>query len=134
MKKFITCLVACFALVQSANAATTILTESLLEYEAITSAIGTDPNFQNIIPSTEFIVDIKRLTRRIDDLGEVRYGILTRILNNNNGSNCDCHKKHHHTNRYVATLNVASNPALGPKIITVVSIVLLNENDDEHHH
>jgi hypothetical protein len=125
MKKFVITLVACFAMVQSSYAATSALTESLLEYEAITSAIGTDPSFENIIPQTEFIIEIKRITKQIDVLGEVRYEILTRALSNE--PNWDWHesnKKHHRPIKYIATLNVAPNPGIGPNIVTVESIVL----------
>lgn len=130
MKKFITSLIACMAIAQGSYAATTALVESLLEYEAITSAIGgVDPIFQNIIPPTEFIVDIKRLTRQINVLGEVRYGILTRTVGD--GSVCECHK--HPIVKYIATLNVAPNTGLGPNIVTVLSIVRLHDHDDHHH-
>lgn len=130
MKKFITSLIACMAIAQGSYAATSALTESLLEYEAITFAIGTDPTFQNIIPPTEFIVDIKRLTRQIDSLGEVRYGIITRTVGD--GSTCECHR--HPLVKYIATLNVTANPGIGPNVITVVSIVRLHDHDDHHHH
>jgi hypothetical protein len=116
MKKFVVFLIACVVMVQAAYGATSALTESLLEYEAITSAIGTDPNFQNIIPPNEFIIDIKRLTKHLDVLGDVEYKILTRSLS----------EHHHHSIKYIATLNVSPNPGIGPNIITVVSIV--------HHH
>lgn len=130
MKKFIAAFVACIALAQGAFAATSALTESLLEYEAITFGIGTDPAFQNIIPPSEFIVDIKRLTRQIDSLGEVRYGIITRTVGT--GTQCECHR--HPLVKYIATLNVAPNPGIGPNIITLVSIVRLNDHDDHHSH
>lgn len=125
MKKFIIFFIACFAMIQSTYAATSALTESLLEYEAITSAIGTDPTFENVIPATEFIIDIKRLTRKIDVLGTVKYEILTR------STVVPTTKKRVRPIKYIATLNVAANPAIGPNIITVVSIVLKTNN---HHH
>lgn len=134
MKKFIASFIACLALVQSSYAATSALTESLLEYEAITTAIGTNPIFENIIPPTEFIIDIKRLTRQVSNLGEVKYGILTRVLTSDSTTGCDCHKRHHFSNRYIATLNVAPNQDIGPNVITVVSLVPLHEHDDNHHH
>lgn len=133
MKKFIASFIACLALVQSSYAATSALTESLLEYEVITTTIGTDPIFQNIIPPTEFIIDIKRLTRQVNNLGEVKYGILTRVLSSDSTTGCDCHKRHHFSNRYIATLNVAPN-GIGPNKITLVSLVPLHEQDDDHHH
>lgn len=130
MKKFIVALLACFAMVQSVNAATPPLTESLLEYEAITSAIGA-PDF-TVIPVTEFIVDIRRLTRQLDILGEVRYEILTRTPGESSGT--ECHSKHKKDRpiKYIATLNVAPNPGIGPNIVTVESIVLAPNH--KHHH
>lgn len=128
MKKFVMTLMACLATVQSIHAATSALTESLLEYEAITSAIGTDPNFQNVITPIEFIVDIKRLTRAIDVTGSVKYEILTQIPNSDGSSSNSVHSHSHHHNHprrtttYIAILDVAPNPGIGPNIITVVSI------------
>lgn len=122
----------CLALVQSGYAATSALTESLLEYEAITSAIGSDPNFQNVIDVTEFIVDIRRLTRQINVLGVVKYEIVTRLsqaftqfkasdeMVENPGKSDKGH--HHRTHTYIARLNVQQNPGIGPNIITVLSI------------
>lgn len=112
MKKFVLSLIACFAIVQSTYAATPPLTESLLEYEAIISAIG-DPSFDTI-PTTEFIIDIKRISKRIDNLGEVKYKIVTVSLNE--GSDFPRIK-------YIATLHVFQNPGVGPNIVTVDSIV-----------
>lgn len=132
MKKFLFSLAACAAMVQSAFAATSALTESLLEYEAITNAIGTNPDFENIIPPDEFIIDIKRLTRRIDVLGEVKYGILARTVTD--GDEWDCRHEHPCPIRYIATLNVAANPGIGPNIITVESIVLAEQHHHHHHH
>jgi hypothetical protein len=134
MKKFALALMACLAIAQSSYAATSALTESLLEYEAITNAIGTDPAFQNVIPVTEFIVDIKRLTRQVDITGTVRYEIDTRVLTAQTDENSNRHRHHkrkhhkhkhrhrHNTNTYIAVLNVAPNPGIGPNIVTVVSI------------
>ncbi len=137
MKKFVITLIACFAAVQSMHAATSPLTESLLEYEAITNAIGGDPSFQDIIPVTEFIVDIRRITRQINTLGEVRYEILTRTINDESGSHChdsiESHamkSKHARSIKYIATLNIAPNPGIGPNIVTVESIVRAHKN---HH-
>lgn len=121
MKKFIACFIVCIAMVQSIHGATSPLVESLLEYDAIIGAIGgVDPNFQ-VIPPTEFIVDIKRHTKQLNVLGKVKYGITTRILDEESESKCK-HKKQPRA-RYLATLNVAPNPGIGPNIVTVVSIV-----------
>lgn len=131
MKKLAFSLIACLAFTQSSFAATSALTESLLEYEAITSALGTNPNFQDIIGADEFIIDIKRITRKIDVTGKVKYAIVTRVINDNfveePVSSSDRHKHHHHhhhhhTHTYIATLDVAPNPEIGPNIVTVVSI------------
>jgi hypothetical protein len=134
MKKLAFSLIACLAFVQSTYAATSALTESLLEYEAITSAIGTDPNFENIISPVEFIVDIKRITRKVNITGIVKYRIVTRVICSTAGINASeiqeeyssGNPKHKHchdsTNIYVATLNVSPNPGIGPNIVTVLSI------------
>lgn len=124
MKNFVLSLIACFLMVQSGYAATSALTESLLEYEAITNAIG-DPSF-TVIPATEFIIDIKRITKKINVLGEVKYKIVTRTPEEVPASS-----RHHHsrTVKYIAVLNVAANPGIGPNIITVVSIKPV-----DHHH
>lgn len=140
MKKLVLSLVACFAMVQSTYAATSALTESLLEYDAIISAIGSNPSFENIIPPNEFIIDIKRLTKQIDILGEVKYEILTRSLSDgtewvfHESSSGHSHKHHKHPRpiKYIATLNVAPNPGIGPFIVTVESIVLVPPHN--HHH
>ncbi len=128
MKKFIICLIACVSMVQSAYAATSALTESLLEYEAITSGIGTNPSFENIIPVTEFIVDIKRITKQINVLGTVKYEILT--LPVSDGSI----KKKQTPIKYIAILDVSPNPGVGPNIVTLISIVLVQPNKHHHHH
>lgn len=117
MKKFLIFLIACVALTQSIHSATSALTESLLEYEAITLAIGSDPNFQNVIPVNQFIVDIKRITKEIAVLGQVKYRIVTRTVTD------DSSRKNRRTSRYIAKLNVSPNPGIGPNIVTVVSIV-----------
>ena len=130
MKKFIVSLIACITMVQSTYAATSALTESLLEYEAITSAIGTDPTFQNIIPVTEFIIDIKRITKKINVLGKVKYEIVTRASSDGSSK----HDKHLRSIKYIATLNVAQNPGIGPNIVTVVSVEQVHGHHHHHHH
>lgn len=137
MKKFAFGLIACLAMVQSAYAitATSPLINSLTEYEAITDAIGA-PSF-DVIPSTEFIVDIKRITRRIDITGEVRYAILTRSTitdpwSEDHESNVEKghHHRHYHVIKYIATLLVTQNSGVGPNTVTVLSI----DRVDHHHH
>lgn len=134
MKKLAFSLIACLALVQSTYAATSPLTESLLEYEAITTAIGTDPTFQNIIGTSEFIVDIKRITRKVNTLGIVKYFIKTRVISSEgdvnastegldmNSDESPASSPSYRTNLYIATLNVALNPGIGPNVITVLRI------------
>jgi len=135
MKKLAITLIACLAFVQ-AQAATSALTESLLEYEAITFALGTDPSFENIIPQNEFIVDIRRITKGVNVVGTVRYEIFTRVITANEQTDLDqdmletnshrCKKRRRHRpseiHAYIATLDVAPNPGIGPNIVTVVSI------------
>jgi hypothetical protein len=138
MKKLAFSLITCLAFVQSTYAATSALTESLLEYEAITSTIGTNPSFQNIISPFEFIIDIERITHQTDVIGIVKYAIVTRVTSetitdvskeeqaietrsSESGSHGSGHH-HHHKNTYIAKLNVSPNPGIGPNIVTVLSI------------
>ena len=142
MKKFAIALITCLAFAQSTQAATSALTESILEYEQITNALGTNSSFDNVIPANEFIVDIKRITRETAVTGTVKYEIVTELVseneaniggydeaNNNHDvfdviSDASTMKNHHHhrTKVYIATLNVSPNAGIGPNIITVVSI------------
>ena len=115
MKKFIASLITCAALIQSAYAATPPLTQSLFEYEAIISAVGSNPEFSGIISPVEFIVDIQRKTAEVNNLGTVKYRIFTRIP----GDACG-------DRQYIATLLVEPNPGIGPKIVTVLKIVPKN--------
>lgn len=123
MKKFAIAFIAYLSFCHFAQAATTALTQSLLEYEAITNFIGA-PGFTTIGPD-EFIVDIKRQTREIDVLGVVEYTICTRrvtanILNENENEH-DANNPGHID--YLATLFVSPNPGIGPNIVTVLGIV-----------
>ena len=118
MKKFGSFLIACLVVAQTTFAAVSPLAESVLEYEAIANAIG-DPAF-TVIGQNEFIVSIKRITRRINNLGEVKYSILTR---SSSPSRC---QRPATPASYIATLNIAQNTGIGPNIITVVSIVPKN--------
>jgi hypothetical protein len=70
MKKLIMTFIMCLASSQGLHAAVAPLGESLNEYEAITSFIG-QPGFTTI-GSGEWIVDIERITRKIDVLGTVK--------------------------------------------------------------
>ena len=141
MKKFALSLIACLAFGQATYAATSALTESLLEYQAITSAIGTNPTFENVIGPNEFIIDIKRVTHQVDVLGQVKYEIVTRVIRGietareaaieqeileKHSSGSHHRNKRHRMNTYIATLNVTANPGIGPNIITVVNIKKVN--------
>lgn len=116
MKNLVIFLIVCLVFVQSTYAvtATSVLSESLIEYEAILSAIGTDPEFEGVIGSTEFVVDIVRKTDRLNVLGTVKYFIKTCTINNKDR----CKK----LRTYIAVLNVAPHPGIGPHIVTVLSI------------
>jgi hypothetical protein len=138
MKRFLISLIGSFSLVQFAYtvvpAATSALTQSLLEYEAITDTLGTDPSFKEAIPATEFIIDIQRMTRDVDILGKVDYRIFTYVPNMNTESNgnqkmpksgSDEVEKSKHALQmhvYVATIEVSPNPGIGPNIVKVLSI------------
>lgn len=135
MKKFVISLIACFAFAQSMHAACGPLCNSVIEYRAIldSSQLG------NVVPSTEFIVGIQRITKKVDITGTVRYRIVTRLLNGtesqsdieaafieaacSEGNLEKTHsKKKQECRTYIATLLVESNPAIGPRVATVLSI------------
>lgn len=125
MKTLALSLVVSLAFVQPIQAATSALIESLREYEAITTAIGTDPKFQDVIPQNEFIVDIERATRQVDSLGKVYYRIITRspAVHENVIEKYKWGKDgHDHTHTYIAKLLVIPNPEIGRNIITVEKI------------
>lgn len=132
MRKFAAALIVGLAIVQSSYAATSPLAESLLEYDAITSAIGTNPEFENVINPSEFIIDIQRITKKVNFIGDVKYKIVTRVPRNDHlgeqGEKGSHHKHRHHTHLYLAIVNVAPNPEIGPNIVTVLSITPI------HHH
>lgn len=120
MKKIVLTLIAFLAYAYSTHAATSALTESLLEFEAITDYIGA-PSFTVIGPN-EFIVGINRITRRIDTLGVVKYELCTRELRATTDDGSDDSDNGGRENCYEATLFVAPNPGVGPNIVTVTSI------------
>lgn len=119
MKKFALSLIACLVVLGSVQAATSPLIESVLEYEAITNAIGA-PDFQVISPS-EFIIDIERRTKKIYNTGVIKYIITTRATNFSDDQSSSGPEKAP-INFYLVKLNVAPNPGIGPNIITVLSI------------
>lgn len=130
MKKFITTLFACLTIASVAYGATatSALVESLIEYEAIIEAVGSNPEFQSVIPATEFITNIDRLTKRVNTLGKVEYEIVTRVPRSHDTAvittHLGCPQKKHtpRIHKYLAVLNVEPNPGIGPNIVTVVSI------------
>lgn len=118
MKKFAIALIASMAFVQSTYAATSALTQSILEYEAITTALGSNPEFEDVISPSQFITDIKRITPDVNVTGTIKYQIVTLIPGKKH--DCSCTKKQVHY--YIAKLLVEPNPDIGPFITTVVSI------------
>jgi len=122
MKKLALIFIVSLACSQTTQAATTALVNSLLEYDAITNFIGA-PNFTTIGPN-EFIVDIKRTTRRVDVLGSVEYEICTQEVQSDDKNKAIFHN-------YIARLFVAPNPAIGPRIVTVTSIQECSEDHEE---
>lgn len=124
MNKFIMTFIACMTFSQI-QAATSPLVESLLEYDAIIHEIG-NPN-QTVIPQTEFITDIDRITHKVDVLGKVKYKIVTRV-----SYETHCSEIHQSTNTYVAELLVEGNPGIGPNIITVIKIKQLHHKPKDH--
>lgn len=119
MKKVAFSLIASLALIQSAHAAVSPLAESLREYDAIVSALGSDPYFSLVIPPIEFITDIKRLTKKTNVLGEVKYKIIAKGPSDP-GQGCDNHT--HDGQVYIATLLITPNPGIGPNIIIVLNV------------
>jgi hypothetical protein len=121
MKKLALVIIASLAYLQTAQAATTALVESLLEYNAITAYIGA-PGFTTIGPA-EFIIGIDRITRSVDVVpGIARYRICTRIVTagmDEDGLETEGRVYH----EYIATLSITPNPGIGPNIVTVLSIV-----------
>lgn len=145
MKKLTFAFIACLALFQSAtDAAIPALNASLLEYEAITFAIGNNPDFQTIIDPNEFIVDIRKMRTKVD-AETITYRITTRTRDDelvhiasaelraendaeNHSNKYDrCkhhHHKHHHKyhpiNLYIAELKVSVNPDSESNVVEVL--------------
>lgn len=114
MKRLAFVLIASFACVQSSYAATSALTQSLREYDAIIDALGSNPKFEDVIPAAQFIVDIKRITPELDITGTVLYQIKAQVPDE-----CGCFT-------YIAKLHVKPNKGIGPFITKVVSITEVN--------
>lgn len=127
MKKFVTGFILCLAAVQTTYAATSALTNSLLEQQAITTAIGTNPRFQDVIPPDQFIIDIERITKEVNNLGRVKYEILTVRVGrdhdeSSSSSSSSSRSDNHRTFTYIATLKVKPHPHIGPRSVKVLSI------------
>lgn len=124
MNKSLFAFIAYFTIAQYAHAAVAPFYESVLEYEAITSALGTNPNFQSIINPSEVIIDIKRMTQQINSIGEVNYEIVTGTsLANEDKTITESKDNNLRKKSYIAKINVARNPGIGRKIITLLSII-----------
>lgn len=130
MKKIFFSLIASLVLSQTAFAATSPLIESVLEYEAIVDYIGADVD--SVFSASEFIVDIKRLTNRIDCLGEVKYRIVTRDTQTSDDSD-SCRRSERSDNDrlrfYIAILEITANQCIGPNTIEVISIEPVHHNN-----
>lgn len=142
MKKFLFSLIACFAWMQSGHAITSTLNQSINIYEAILSAVSTG----DVISQNEFIIDVERKTRGIDLGNSILYQITTVLPDLESSSavakfdppgsdedfNADEYTAHHHRHRhrhhnrktikYAAVISVTPNPAIGPPVVTVISI------------
>ncbi len=115
MKKFFICLLAGAACVfsQSSFAAVTAFAESVREMNAILDATA-DPEFSDLFAADDFIVDLERLTPKLDSLGNVKYLLSTCKISNKN----TCKK----VKNYAVKLLIEQNPGIGPNLITVVDI------------
>lgn len=142
MKKVILTLITCFSVFQSIPAfalVPTNLDESLAEYDAIISSSLVSGG--TVIPSTEFIVDIKRLTRSIDLVaGNVYYKIVTRLpeLDFDYSADVEARRLGHcrrredrNTNSYIATLTITLVDDV--PTITVTSLVPASSNRTQFH-
>ena len=129
MKRLIIILFAFLAYTQTAQAATSALANSVREYVAITDYIGA-PNFSTI-SSDEYIIDIERITRRVDILGRVKYRICTKRVAEGPVVEGGGDEGREHISEYIATLLVAPNPGVGPRIVTVISFEPANEHNSD---
>ena len=133
MKKIVFSLIACFAFIQSAQAITSILGESLNEYLTLANAI--DTKFMGTISENELITDIRRQSTKttFSKTFEVHYLIRTFLPRSSDLTadvNLDTLEAHHHSHPrnkkihlYDALLSISPDPTLlGPPVVTVVSI------------
>ncbi len=134
MKTMIYSLLGCLTFAQVSYAALPALSESLAEYQVIISGIGTDPSFNNVIPPSEVITDIKRLTHELNVTGTVRYKIVTRSVSSSASANieecssCGGGSSNHHSHVYIAVLSISPNPGIGPFIITFQSLTQVSRH------
>ena len=132
MKKIVFSLIACFAFIQSAQALTSILGESLNEYNTLVNAI--DTTFMGTISENELITDIRRQSTKttFSKTFKVHYLIRTFLPRSSDLTadvNLDTLEAHHHSHPrskkihlYDALLSISPNAAIGPPVVTVVSI------------
>jgi hypothetical protein len=119
MKKFILAMVASFAFIGSVHAIPSNLNQSLREFTAIEKS----ELLSQTISQSEFIIEIERETKDLN-ADTVVYKIKTVSFASNSDCNCDgkCSERKKQKNRYKVTLELTPNEAIGPKVITVVSI------------
>jgi hypothetical protein len=145
MKKLTYCLLTCLACFQSSYAletlenqlitdqletqllidqevgATSALVESVLEMQAILTAVATS-QFPSGPGQNEFVVNLFRQTRKVDITGRINYILETCSIGRRN--NC------RRVNKYLAVIRVRPNEAIGPDRIKVLSIEPI---DDSSH-
>jgi len=122
MKKTLFSLIACLVFSQASFAAESPLVESGNEIVAIVDAFtGVDTT----IPAGQFIVDIRRKTKAVFTTGKVNYIVVTRLPTGTTNDHCGRNAKKIRCQTYLVTLDVEANPAIGPNVITVTSIVPL---------
>jgi hypothetical protein len=142
MKRFFLALIVSLFAMQSAEAITSLLNQSVNIYQAILDELSTD----DVIPQNEFIVDIQRKTRRIEFGSAVRYLVTTvaspltptendeELGLNERETQESCnhhysHRPHHHDrsnqdiHQYIVVLRLTENPAIGPPVITILKVI-----------
>lgn len=117
MKKLVFTLIACFATIGPLHAALAPLNESISEYQAILDALKVPD--QSWIPTGEYIIDIKRLTKHVNITGTVLYKIVTRVPSADDSGK----HKDKHTATYVAELVITPPQGIGPLNIQFIKIM-----------
>lgn len=138
MKKFIIALVAGFAFIHSAQAIPSNLGQSLIEYEAIVSS----PLVTEVIPQSEFIIDIERITKSLTATtliyqittlvqkpahAESHSGVEVELEDEADYDSSRSHRRNSH-NKYKVKIKVTPNPQIGPPILTVVSVTPISSH------